>query len=195
MSITNLLKSASIVTLGLFCGYYSVSYSNSAIKDFREPASTVVSKLGAEQVADQFLSFNIDLGEISTKDSDNSNIVIKITALKNLKDKVNFNWSLPSNVSLIAGAKTGNIGELRAGETSELKVTVKGFSKEKPNFINFELEGSTNKFQIRKKVLIASQLENAAEYKIHKSANSQTNDINTMNTRKKNKFSPENVVK
>lgn len=194
MSITNLLKSVCVISIGAVSGYTIMKYSQQPLPQNRSMASVITAKVGKEQMARQYFDIMTDQTKISKSESDVSEIKISFKAIRNLNEGLSYQWNLPSGVNLIEGPLQGAIQSLNAGEALVFTIKVNGFSKELKKYLSFEINGAANQMPIRQEVLISSRIEDSLEYLVQQSEKkNQQNGVNKLN--KKSKFSPENVVK
>lgn len=195
MSFPNILKIVFVIAVGFFSGYQlTQEFDPPAKQPNRTMASATFSKLGQDQVADQFLELKADLSLLALKNTETSEVSVKLTALKNISDGLTYKWRIPAHVKLLEGNRAGQIPNLKAGEVIELKIKLSDFSKESRRYISLKVHGTSNSLQLKKEMLLSSRMEDAIEYKLHQSEIKKENQINSF-SKKKNKFSPENVIR
>ena len=196
MSIANLLKSALIISLGGLFGYNLMKYTHeNGPEKIRFMASVPLAKIGQEQVSRSLFDVQLDQSQISKSDSDVSTLTVKVQAFKNLQSGLTYNWNLPSGVNVLNGQVQDQLGSMSIGEVKEITIQVIGFSKELKKYISFEIKGNQNQLPVRREVLISSRIEDSLEYLVQQSEiKKQNGGANKLDARK-NKFSPENVIK
>jgi hypothetical protein len=197
MPIANILKSSFVILIGSVCGYKLMkAYNeNAPVKQNRYVASTVVSKIGKEQVSRQFFDLQTD-NQIAKDDSSLTELKIIFIALKDLNAGLQYKWSLPAGVNVLSGSVQEQLPAMKSGETKEIVLKVTGFSKELRKYVSLDIDGTANQFPVRRSVLISSRIEDSLEYRVQQTQLKEINngDANKLGT-KKTKFAPENIVR
>lgn len=196
MPITNILKSAAIISLGAIVGYSAIKFFSPEQKN-RFIASYPISKLGKEQNARYLFDVKINSDELALTDDGISTIKVNIEALKNFNSGLIYSWNLPQDIQLVEGNLSDNLGEFTANQSKEFILKVRGFSKNLKKFISFEVRGEFEQKPIHREVLISSRIEDSFEYVIQQNElNRQKNQINKLGAdQPKSKFNPENVIR
>ena len=157
-----------------------------------------MAKLGQEQIARSIFDINVNLNKLALKNAETSDIVITLTALKNIPAGLTYNWVLPDGVQLVDGILNEPIGALQSGESRHYTLKLIGFSKELKKYLSFEVQGQANSFSVKRELLVSSRIEDSMEYLIQQSElKKQKNQIKKLGVsqKEKTKFSPENIVR
>jgi hypothetical protein len=197
MSIANVLKSSLVILLGTTSGYTLMKYSqeNLSPSPNRFIASSVIGKMGKEQVARQFFDLQAE-SQIAKDESSVTELKIVFTAVKDLNAGLNYSWSLPDGVNILQGPVQDQLPAFKAGDTRDIVLKVTGFSKELKKYVSFKIDGSANQFPVRREVLISSRIEDSIDYLVQQSELKKLNSgqANKLGSAK-SKFSQENVIR
>lgn len=198
MSISNILKSVSIMVLGGLMGYNVVKYSSEkSVEQNRFLASVPMAKLGSQQLARTYFDTKVHLKDIAKTESETSILKVTVTALRNIPAGLVYSWVMPKDVHVVSGFTHEQIGSLNLGESKEFEIQVNGFSKELRKYISFEVTGQINQLPLKHEVLLSSRIEDSLEYLIHQNELKKNSEIGIQKLRAKakSKFAPENVIK
>lgn len=152
------------MTLGAVVGYSSVKILKQPNENNRGLASVTFSKLGSDHYSKSLFEVKIENESIASKADQESIITVKINALKTLPDGLNYTWNLPETVTVVDGAINGPLLGFSANETKELRLKVKGYSKEVRNYISFTIKGELDGNSVERDVLVSSRPEDSFEY-------------------------------
>lgn len=195
MSISNLLKSAAIISFGSVLGYTSVKWLTSEPKN-RSIASYPVSKLGKVQNARNLFDVKLNTDGLALTDDGTSTIKVTIVALKNFDSGLVYSWNLPQDIEVVEGPITENIGAFTAGQSKEFTLKARQFSKQLKKFISFEIKGDYEQRPINREILISSRVEDSFEYVIQQNEKKRKVQVQKPGADKvKSKFSPDRVIR
>ena len=195
MSISNLLKSAAIISFGSILGYTSVKWLTPEPKN-RSIASYPISKLGKVQNARNLFDVKLNTEGLAVTEDGTSTIKVSIEALKNFDSGLVYTWNLPQDIEVLEGPLTENLGAFSAGQSKEFTLKARRFSKQLKKFISFEIKGDYEQRPINREILISSRVEDSFEYVIQQNEKKHKGQVQKLGTVKsKNKFSPDRVVR
>ena len=195
MSISNLLKSAAIISFGSVLGYTSVRWLTPEPKN-RTIASYPISKLGKNQNARNLFNVQLNTDGLALTEDGTSTIKVSIEALKNFDSGLVYSWNLPPDIEVVEGTLTENLGAFTAGQSKEFILKVRQFSKQLKKFISFEIKGDYEQRPINREILISSRVEDSFEYVIQQNERKRNVQAQKLGTDKaKSKFSPERVIR
>ena len=195
MSISNLLKSAAIISFGSILGYTSVKWLTPEPKN-RSIASYPISKLGKVQNARNLFDVKLNTEGLAVTEDGTSTIKVSIEALKNFDSGLVYTWNLPQDIEVLEGPLTENLGAFSAGQSKEFTLKARRFSKQLKKFISFEIKGDYEQRPINREILISSRVEDSFEYVIQQNEKKHKGQVQKLGTVKsKNKFSPDRVIR
>lgn len=195
MPINNLLKSVVVIAIGSIVGYSSVKYFMPEPKN-RSLASFPASKLGREHNAKFLFDARVNADDLAKTEDGISTIRIKIEAFKNLNSGLIYSWNLPSDVELVEGVLSDDLGALSQSQSKEISIKVRGFSKQFKKFLSFEVKGEFEQRPVNREILVSSRVEDSFEYVVQQNEKVRKSQAHKMGIEKqKNKFSPEHVVR
>jgi hypothetical protein len=87
-----------------------------------------------------------------------------ITLNNNFQSDLDYKWELPSGVTLVAGNLTGSLQGLKAGDSTQLEIRVKGFSREFNRHILLFGKVIHGQDELSHSALVASRPEDSLEY-------------------------------
>lgn len=196
MSVSNILKSIAVISIGSLVGYSSVKFFMPEQKN-RAIASYPITKLGKEQSARLLFDVKINSDDLAQTESGISTIKVRIDALKNINSALSYTWNLPQDVELVEGSPSDSLGEFSLNQSREFVIKVRGFSKQLRKFISFEVKGEFEQRPVHREILISSRIEDSFEYVIQqnelKRRKNQHFKLGTDKT--KSKFSPDRVIR
>ncbi|AGH96527.1 hypothetical protein [Pseudobdellovibrio exovorus] len=194
-----LLASIFVLIAGGFLGYHGVKWAQPDSTQNRFIASQPrMSKVGLEQTARHFFDIKVDTQQLAQKDDDVSEVKVIITAIRPLPTGLIYNWHLAENSQTLEGSLQDQLGSLNVGESRELVLKLRGFSKENRKYLSFEIKGDVSSIPVQREVLISSRIEDSLEYAIYQNELNQQGNAQ-QNTQEESpsrgKFSPENVIR
>ena len=131
------------ITLGLSVGIlltYKIQKSDSPRLPFpeRDIASLGTQKplfLGKHLAV---ISVALQTNEIPESEDSELNILGYIRLNQPADNDVQYKWTLPEGVYLVEGQTEDSLSGMKAGEVAQVKITVRGFSKESLKLISFQ---------------------------------------------------------
>lgn len=181
MSVSNVLKSTLVMTLGAVVGYSSVKYFKQPNENNRGIASITFSKLGSEQYAKSLFEVKIENESLAKKSDEESIIYVKIEAYKTLPEGLSYSWSIPDTVSVVEGVLAGPLNGFSAKETKEFRLKVKGYSKEVRSYISFAIKGTLDGKPVERDILVSSRPEDSFEYVVQERERERAIEKKTLN--------------
>lgn len=163
MSKENLLKPFAIVIVGACFGFFSVKWFDQTTYH-QEFSSIAVSKIGSEQFSKTLFDVKIKNDVLAAHNEDVSTLLVSVQAYQSFSNELTYTWNLPSNVTLVDGLKSSHLGAFSAGQTKEIQIKVKGYSKETKNYISFSVSGNVSGHPVSRDILVSSRPEDSFEY-------------------------------
>lgn len=195
----NILKSISVISLGVLLGYnvghfFNRDEFNQSTK--RNMASYPVSKIGKGLNTEPLFNITIDTDGLAQTEAEVSLVKVHVQALQDIPKGFSYTWSLQHDSQLIEGLLSDELGEISAHQSQMLMIKVKGFSKQAKKFINFSIRGEHLQKPILREMLISSRIEDSLEYTIQQNElKKQKMTINKLGGPKaKSKFNSDNII-
>lgn len=199
-----LLASAFVLIAGGFVGYFGMqwaqpqSFGQTSGQNRFIASQPRMSKVGLEQTSRHFFDIKIDTAHLAQKDEDVSEVKVIVTALRPLPASLIYNWHLAENSQTLEGSLQDQLGSLNAGESREVILKIRGFSKENRKYLSFEIKGDVASIPVQREVLISSRIEDSLEYAIYQNElNQQSGSAQSTQGEapSRGKFAPENVIR
>lgn len=204
MSKLVLLKTMAVSLLGIIFGYSVTQFVHSeTVTPSRQLASAPFLKLGVNHVLHDHLEMKIENTAVAENQDQTSLVQIKITALKNNSQPLNYQWILGKDV-ITSENLTGVLQPLAAGESQVLELRVQKFSKEWQSHVSLSISGEIAGQPAQREVIVSSRPEDSFEYVVQQAALAEKNSLVTSskqiqktstNELPKNKFRKENIVR
>jgi hypothetical protein len=160
-----------------------------------------MAKLGSQMFAKQLFNVKVNYDLIANKENEKTVLKVTATALHDIEAGLNYTWVLPPDVKILSGQISDAFGSFQSGESKDFEIEVSGFSKEQKKYVSFEVTGHLKGMPLKRDVLITSRIEDTMEYMIHESEKKaqleeQKNPkAKKLNSQRKSKFAPENIIK
>lgn len=204
-----LLKSLTILSCGVLFGYLVTplmisSKTESHQIDFSSQSPDyVLSKMNSFQVSAEYFDVRIKHEIISEEEEGVSVVKALVTARKDLPAGLHFKWNLGEHV-YSNDHVSGLLPEIKANQTYEVLLSVKGFTKASKNYLSFIITGQVDSHKLTREVLSSSRPEDSFEYFVQEQHRLEQENLKQdqngkpsiqSNTTLKNKFNLENIIK
>lgn len=202
------LSSTATIFCGVFIGYFGMQFVNSKTSNSTNLASlsseSQIMKLGADQISKDYFDVRFDNNIVAEKSEQPSIVKIKVTALKDVPEGLNFKWLLGAGVSSNEILE-GTLPAFQAQEEKTFEISVLGFSKESVSHVSFSVFGYLGEHQVKRDVISSSRPEDSYEYVLQQQAlyqeqfisNGQSGKPNQKSLKKgfRGQFDPDKIVR
>lgn len=161
------------ILLGTFIGYFGMHFYKNNSPSSTSFASlsreSQIMKLGADQISKDYFDVRFEHNEIAELGEKPSIVKVKITALKEVPEGLNYKWLLGSDMTSSATLE-GTLPAFQANEEKIFEITVFGFSKENVSHISFSVSGSLGSHTVKRDIIASSRPEDSYEYVLQQQA-------------------------
>ncbi|MNJ93479.1 hypothetical protein D3C87_111610 [compost metagenome] len=167
MSIKNNALIVATCVIGVGLGY-SVSslWSATTNKTPRNPSSAVMGKLQPLKIGKHLAVITTEIvppAEIPETADQETEIIGRITLQQGIDSDLEYEWNLPSGVTLIEGTLSDGLAEVPVGQTVQLRLNVTGFSKEYQQVISLQAHAIKGGMRFGNSALLTSRPEDTLE--------------------------------
>ncbi len=191
-----LLKSLMVTVTGAFFGFYAVQlFIPVKPSQNRFLASATMSKLGSNQYAKSIFDLKIKNDVLAENPAEISTVKVSVEAFQDLTPGLTYTWVLPEGAEILQGQAQGPIPELKADQSQEFMIQLKGYSHEMNSHVVFVVKGDINNNLIDQNVIVSSRPEDSFEYVVQKRTEASTKTANKLGIPKSNSaIDPSKVV-
>lgn len=156
----------------------------------------VLQKTGPAQMATLFLDLQTQSQNIALKKEEISEVTVSLTALKDLPAGLQYAWTLPPGSQPMGGTPpAGSFPALVQGDSLTITLKLNGFSKEQLQYLGFSATTTALQQTIKREALYSSRLEDSMEYRVQKTHEHETQNLQKIGLNRVNKFDLSNIVK
>lgn len=157
----------SVILLGTIFGIASGAYFKNKEQLSRQPSSLQKSRMWMPAPVGKHLALikvKIESPEtIPEAGDDEVTLTGRILVNQDIHGELSYTWAVPEDVSIIQGPLTGLLAASQAGEVFEVKLTVRGFNKEKQHLISLNASGIHGGERLGNSAVITSRPEDTWE--------------------------------
>lgn len=162
MSVKTKLITASLFSAFVIVGFMAFTHHKKQTQFDASKKFIFKSIFSSKGVGDRIIELKMQADEVKTND-EVSVVTVEARMPFNFDSSLQYKWKLGEGVTLVEGSLNGQLNGLSSTQLTQLKISVKGFSKEINHQVGFEIHGLKNGRKIYGDSIIASDKESTFE--------------------------------